>query len=360
MTAVAPRTTGSGGTVRTAIGRLSREGLDLQSFRVAALAQLRRVLTVDAAFFASVDPATLLFTSAFAEAPLAAVTASFVDNEFGQRDVNKFAGLAAALDPVGTLDHATRGDRTTSARYRDVLSPLGLGDELRVALVTGGHCWGVLCLHRETAKHGFDPEEIDLVRRLAPHLAAGLQRSITLFPATPDSFDATGPGIIILADDLSLISVNPQAEALLADIGDADWHTPLDLPGPIYAAAAAVAGHDAERTTTPAATRLRRGRGGWVTVHASTLNGMAGRQIAVVLDAADTTAVSSLVLAAHGITPAQSRVIALVLQGRSTTSIVTELHISAHTVQEHLGAVFDKFGIGSRRELIAALSGRPH
>jgi DNA-binding CsgD family transcriptional regulator len=51
--------------------------------------------------------------------------------------------------------------------------------------------------------------------------------------------------------------------------------------------------------------------------------------------------------------------VALVLQGRSTTSIVKELQISANTLQEHLHAVFDKLGIGSRRELVAALSAGP-
>jgi DNA-binding CsgD family transcriptional regulator len=66
-----------------------------------------------------------------------------------------------------------------------------------------------------------------------------------------------------------------------------------------------------------------------------------------------------LVLAAHGLTPAQSRVAALVVQGRSTRSIMAELHISSNTLQEHLRAVFDKLGIGSRRELVAVLSGRP-
>jgi DNA-binding CsgD family transcriptional regulator len=69
--------------------------------------------------------------------------------------------------------------------------------------------------------------------------------------------------------------------------------------------------------------------------------------------------VRSLILAAHGLTAAQSRVVALVLQGRSTTSIVKELQISANTLQEHLHAVFDKLGIGSRRELVAALSAGP-
>jgi DNA-binding CsgD family transcriptional regulator len=39
---------------------------------------------------------------------------------------------------------------------------------------------------------------------------------------------------------------------------------------------------------------------------------------------------------------------------------VNELKISSNTVQEHLGAVFDKFGVGSRRELVAALLGGGH
>ncbi len=118
-------------------------------------------------------------------------------------------------------------------------------------------------------------------------------------------------------------------------------------------------GEEGDRPAAAPPTRLRRARGGWITVHASPLKGPSGQLTAVVLDAADASQLSSLVLAAHGLTPAQSRVAALVLQGRSTRSIVAELHISSHTMQEHLRAVFDTFGIGSRRELVAALSGRP-
>ena len=62
-------------------------------------------------------------------------------------------------------------------------------------------------------------------------------------------------------------------------------------------------------------------------------------------------------LDAIGLTPAQTRVASLVLQGRSTQQIVNELRISSHTVQEHLHAVFDKLGVASRRELVATLLG---
>lgn len=47
--------------------------------------------------------------------------------------------------------------------------------------------------------------------------------------------------------------------------------------------------------------------------------------------------------------------VALVIRGHSTRQIVEELHISANTVQEHLTAAFDKFGVRSRRELVAAM-----
>jgi DNA-binding CsgD family transcriptional regulator len=357
-------TTGSrtAGFARAAgdIERLSTSGLDLNAFRTAGLGRLRSTVTIDAAFFATVDPTTLLFTSALAEAPLATVTPQFLDNEYGQDDVNKFAWLAASRDVVGSLDQATMGDRATSARYQEVLAPLGLGDELRVALVAGGLCWGVLCLHRESAANGFDAEELAFVRRVAPALADGLRRSVALYPtASPPGSGASGPGIVVLGEDLSIVSVNPRAEALLADVVDADWPAPLDLPAPVYAVARQAADDHHDARGVEATTRLRRGQGGWISVHASPLNGSGGRHVAVVLDTAGTGEVTSLILAAHGLTPAQSRVVALVLQGRSTPAIVDELHISANTLQEHLHAVFDKLGIGSRRELVAALSGRP-
>jgi len=341
----------------TRIEHLANETVDQARFRVECLRRLRDLLSVDAAFFASVDPETLLFTSALAEEPLERSTPLFLDNEFSGNDVNKFARLAGARDTIGSLDQATGGDRSASARYRDVLAPLGLGDEVRVALVSGGWCWGVLCLHREESALGFDDDELATLRHLAPYMARGLRSSVTVFPTNPEPVSTGGPGIIILGADLAVVSINPQAENWLADIDRSEWPERTDLPIPVLAAAAHSAGHPHDMTPP---TRLRRGQGGWLTIHASRLSGPAPAQIAVVLDTAGAPQVSSLILAAHGLTPAQTRVAALVIQGRSTNSMVDELHISSNTLQEHLHAVFDKLGVGSRRELIAALSGRPH
>ena len=79
----------------------------------------------------------------------------------------------------------------------------------------------------------------------------------------------------------------------------------------------------------------------------------------MLLEPAEPSHLSSLILDAHGLTPSQAGVVALVLRGYSTQQIVNELGISAHTVQEHLKHVFDKLGIRSRRELAATLLHRP-
>jgi DNA-binding CsgD family transcriptional regulator len=331
-------------------------GLDAAGLRGEVLRRLRRLLTVDAAFFATVDPMTLLFTSAAADEPLGAATPLFLDNEFGREDVNKFAALAQSADPVASLDRATRGRRPASARYREIMGPLGLGDELRAALVTKNGCWGVLCLHREDASHGFEAREIDLIRRISPHVAEGLRRAVTTGPAAAMGAEADVPGIIVLDENLAVVSMSQQAERWLAEIGGPDWPSTSELPIPVYSAAAGLVRLEAGPAAAqpPATVRVRSRAGVWLSLHASRLRGPPAPQIGVVIEPTPAAQISPLLLDAYGLTAAQSRVVALVIRGHSTREIVRELHISANTVQEHLTAAFDKFGVRSRRELVAA------
>jgi DNA-binding CsgD family transcriptional regulator len=334
--------------------RLATSGLDVVAFQTEALRRLRSLITIDAAFFATVDPETLLFTGASSEEPLVEAASLFLDNEFGRDDVNKFASLASAADPVSSLDVATRGDRADSARFREVMAPLGLGDELRVALMSSGQCWGVLCLHRATAATGFDIDEIALVRQVAPLLADGIRRGLAVGTASRnDLAPPDGTGVIVLGPDLSVVSINAAAERWLDDIAG-EWPSNFDVPVPVIAAAARVIVPDVDGPVESAVARLPSKFGSWISVQASHLRGR-GEEVVVLLQPATRQEVSSMVLAAHGLTPAQHRVAALVLQGRSTAEIVTKLQISTHTLQEHLRAVFDTFGVGSRRELVAAL-----
>ena len=315
---------------------------------------MRRLVPADAAFFATADPRSLLFTGGFAEEPLASATPMFLDNEFGTEDVNKFSALVASSSHVASLDSVTSGNRLASPRYREIMRPLGLGDELRVALLTGTQCWGYLCLHRMDQSSGFTESELMLVASAAPHLGHALRQSLLL--QGPDTAGpGHEPGVVVLADDLSLMAVTAQASEYLAQMQPTGS---LPLPVCIYAAAATL--RAIEDGTAPAGsmpiTRVHARNGQWLSVHASRLSGLSSELgITVVIEQANATSTLPLRLSAHGLSPREGDVATLVLRGTSTTVISATLHISEHTVQDHLKAVFDKIGVRSRRDLIAAM-----
>jgi len=338
--------------------RLCHSGLDGAGVRREVLRAVRRLMPVDAAFFATVDPETLLFTGAWPDEPLDAATHLFLDNEFGGVDVNKFAVLATSGRHVATLDQATHRERRASPRYREIMRPLGLGDELRAALVADGRCWGYLCLHREDAHAGFAAAETAALARLASHIAHAL-RAATLLDGTSAPEQALRPGVVLLAEDLSLIAVTPEAEQLLSLI-EPDQPNRLPLPTAVYAAAAVLqaverGGRDA--STLPS-TRIATRAGTWLSVHASRLNGPDDpNQLVVILEPVEVRAMVPLILSAYGLSAREAEVATHVLRGHATYAIADTLHISRHTVQDHLKSVFDKTGVRSRRDLVGRLLG---
>jgi len=326
----------------SAVLRVCRSSLDVTELQRQVLAALRRVMTVDAAFFATADPETLLFTGAHSEDPLIAMTPLFLDNELSGHDVNTFPELVRAPGHVRSLDTATRSAWGESPRYRDIMRPVGLGDELRAALVVGGHCWGYLCLHREDGALGFSAADADAIRRVAPHIAHALRQAVLLHRPVPDG--ERRPGVVLLDERMELVASTPEADALLPLIGHSS--TQLPLPVSVYSVAAALA-----TTDRPPSLRVRAVDGGWLNLHASRL----GSQVAVVVQAAEPQSTVGLLLAAYGLTARELDVARHVLRGDSTKTVSAALHISAHTVQDHLKSVFDKVGVRSRRDLVGRL-----
>jgi len=344
--------------VRRELIRLCHAGLDSRTLRIESMKRLRTVIPIDLSFFTTVDPATLLFTGAVVDEILQRATPQFIENEFFQDDVNKCAWMARSNTSVVNLIQATQGELEQSQRYREILAPLALGDELRAVLITGGACWGFMCLHRDQSRPQFTLTEAAYLARLTPHLAEGLRKALLLNSRTalemPDE-----PGLLLLAEDLSVVAITPAAERWLAEVGEADWPHKQALP---YAVSAVVArlqalerNIDAQPDLVPRV-RLRTASGHWLVLHASRLSGQRAQgQIAVIFEVARPAEVAPLIVQAYDLSKRESEILQLVARGLSTAEIAETFHISSNTVQDHLKAIFEKVGVRSRRELVGQL-----
>jgi DNA-binding CsgD family transcriptional regulator len=343
--------------VTASIIAVCRQGYPPDRLKTEVLSRLRRVVAVDALWWATSDPSTLLFTQAFREGIPDRLIPYFVDNEFRGGDVNQWTALARDRDGVSTLARATEGDFETSARYRDLFQPLGLGDELRAVLRTGDACWGLMCLHRETG-HAFSEEERQLVKVLAPHLAEGLRAGL-LISGAGESSAIDAPGLVVLDESGELVAATASAQAWFVELGH-DRRTPRSVPGEVSTAAGLLRRSEAGEQPPDAVVprlRVRTLAGRWAVLHASWLDDSSGGapKIAVIIEPATPVEVAEVIMQAYGLTERERTVTKLVCQGHSTAQIAAQLWISANTVQDHLKSIFDKTGVRSRREVMATI-----
>ena len=343
--------------IKQEIVRLCHAGLDSRTFRAETVRCLRKAIPVDVSFFATADPATLLFTSAVVDDILARATAQFIENEFLKDDSVKFARLARGSSPVDSLGLATKGELARSLRYQEILAPMDLGDELRAALVAGSKCWGFMCLHRERSSPNFTATEATFLAKLTPHLAEGLRTALLIGDGRVTSLLPDGPGLVLLGDDLSLAAITPAAERWLAEVAKSNWPSSSEVPEAVYAVAARLLALERGGSHAPPdlmpRTRLRTASGRWLVLHASRLRAADTEgQIAVIFEEARPSEIAPLIVDAYGLTKREGEITQLVLRGLSTAEVSEELHITPNTVRDHFKAIFDKVGVRSRRELV--------
>ncbi len=343
---------------RLEIIQLCHSALDSRTLRVELLQRLRTVIPFDYAYFSTTDPATQLSTSSvLVEEPPAWCMSLFLENEFLQEDFNKFRDMLKNHQPVAALSEATQHELHRSQRYRDMLTPMAMDDELRAIFVTDAACWGTLCLHREQAESEYMSAEAAFLAQLTPHIADGLRKALLLdnvsMAKTPD-----GPGVLILAEDLSVVAMTAAAEYWLMELNEMASGDKRILPVTVRSLVAglqAIGRGMAAADFTPKV-RLRTLSGQWLVLYASWLKGSTGQQqISVIIEIARPAEIAPLIMQAYDLTKREGEVTQCVLRGWSTSEIAARLFISQNTVQDHLKAIFEKVAVGSRGELAARI-----
>lgn len=161
--------------------------------------------------------------------------------------------------------------------------------------------------------------------------------------------ESEGPAVLIVDAADRLTYLTPAAHAAIDDLGGFDHGS---LPANLLAVVSST-----RQRAQPFSTRTQVRNGRWMSLRAAPLGGGAshGGDVVLTVEPTPRAAMSRLALAAHGLTAREEDVAVLVDQGVNTQGIADALHLSPHTVQDHLKAVFTKLGVTSRREMAARL-----
>jgi DNA-binding CsgD family transcriptional regulator len=348
-----------GVTAEAAIARLCLKGLPALDLFERVASPFRRAVPYSAGCWKPLDPQTLLWTGFGIEdggtGTLAAARERFIDNELLDRDYGKYHELFMRRTPVTTLHRDTNGEPDRSNRYRSIVRSLGFGSELRAVFRTGGACWGSVALVRDEGQPDFGDQELAFVARIGEHIAHGLRQALLHERASATGPDRA-PGVIVLDLDGSVRSLTDQARYWLEQL-PADHGSGLELPTVVHAVAArALRGVSSDGEPRPSA-RVRLTSGGWLSLHAATLQMERSDSPAVAVTLAPTTVaeLEPLQLALHDLTPREREVAQLLTRGATNDEIARSLWISRHTVKDHVKAVYAKLGVASRAELSAKL-----
>jgi DNA-binding CsgD family transcriptional regulator len=158
---------------------------------------------------------------------------------------------------------------------------------------------------------------------------------------------------VVVAGDGSLASITEAGERWLEELQRPE-PSGGDLPMEVRALAAALHRSDAGAIGLPRL-RLRTRAGRWAVLHASRLTIAGAAAVAVIIEEPSPAELAPLLMMAYGLTRQEQAVTRLVCRGLSTRELADRLHITPNTLQDHLKSIFDKTGVSSRRELVAAI-----
>jgi DNA-binding CsgD family transcriptional regulator len=337
---------------RERIQRLGRSSLDSESIQREVIADLQRVIGFDRWCVPHADPATLLPGVGIADHDYGPGLPRALELEYSGADFAAKHDVAQGPRLASSLGEETGGDLARSARWDEVLRPVGIGDIAAVACRDESGCWGWIEAYRDASERPFSDDDLVLLAAAGPAMAVVMRRSVVgVRRAGP--VPAEPPGVLVLDRDLRPVSRTEAATRWIAALPLAELFAMWGmLPAVIYPAATLARGGDLAH-----AHALLPEEGRWISIEAAPLDGDRDGDIAVTIRTASPAETLALVGRAYGLTQRETAVMEALTPGLGTREVARTLQISSWTVQDHLKSVFAKLSVHSRREALARLAG---
>lgn len=278
-------------------------------------------------------------------------------------------------EPFSALKYLGQSDLLASRWYRDAVAPFGIMDSLTVFLAKAKDRLGVASLFRTDDAPPYDDADIRLLGLLAPHIRRAVMIAEMLDARTieRDMLSATLDRLsvgVVLTDATARIVHKNEAAGRYLDSGtalrrNADFlsarvpeaanelakaiklatsGTTVDIPrSGIVVALPAAQGRDLAAWVLPLDSGLRKDLGAT----------FAARAAVFIRELGDTAPFpAELFVRRYAITPAECRLLMLIVQGMTVAEAADTLGISLATAKTHLGRLFAKTETQRQSDLV--------
>jgi DNA-binding CsgD family transcriptional regulator len=332
---------------------------DARELRADLLAGLRARVPFDAYAWVLTDPETGVGTSPLAEVPALDELPGLVRCRYlsrAHRWTARAAGTATALSTAP-------GGPAAGDPWVERLAGLGVRGVASTVCRDRHGLWAFLDLWRFAGP--FADREVERLARFGddatPRLRAALAEAFTgpaapspaLPPPTPPPA-GEGPAVLMLDDELTPLARTPATEAHLRALlpTEAD-RSPV--PAAAFNVAAQLLAVEQGVDAGPPWARVPLGGGRWATLRAARLVGEPA--IAVGIEPTPPAERTTLYARVVGLTTREAELLGHLVGGGDTHELAARLHLSQHTVQDHLKSIFAKAGVRTRRALVARATG---
>jgi DNA-binding CsgD family transcriptional regulator len=330
---------------------------DSLPLRQAVLAEVRRVVGFDAHVFVLTDPETSVGAAPLADVPppVLPLLPRLIALKY-RTAVNRWTAMESA---VATLRGATGDDPARSLVWRELLAELGVADVASGVFRDRFGCWGFLDLWR--CGGPFAGPEVSYLDGIASAVTAGLRRAQARTFRSPPGRPpvAPGPVVLLLSGELRVLGQTSQThDYLRALVPPAQGQAPI--PASAYNVAAQLLAVEEGVDANPPRSRVHLADGLWLSLRAARLDAVepgGDRHIAVTIEEAAPAERTVLFGRSYGLSARETEVLNYLRAGLDTRDVAAGMHVSEHTVQDHLKSVFAKTGTRSRRTLLARATG---
>ena len=194
------------------VKRLCYAGLDATTLRREVVETLKHIVPFEAYCCFTADPSSGLPIDVMSEVMNEADVRFFLEHIYFEYDMN-------------------------SPQYREFVRQQGLEYELHSVLTVGRVVWGGLELGRERGRPDFEPRDFAFLRRIAPHLGAGLKAAALRAQASAEQDGDAVPGFLTLDDRGRVVQHTRAAKRWLQELGDVGpgWREGAGLPAAVWA-----------------------------------------------------------------------------------------------------------------------------